>query len=114
MPERLDVAVVGAGPYGLSVAAHLPGRACPGVRRADADVADADAAGHAACAPTGRRRRCRRRTAAGSIDVWAREAGEPREEPIPLQKFLRYADWFRGTFVPENDPSDVARARAGG
>ena len=31
----------------------------------------------------------------GSIDVWSRASGEPREEPIPLQKFLRYSDWFR-------------------
>ena len=45
----------------------------------------------------------------GSIDVWVAGRGEPREEPIPLQKFLRYADWFRETFVPENDPSDVAQ-----
>ncbi len=34
--------------------------------------------------------------------------GEEREEPIPLQKFLRYAEWFRSTFVPEVDPADVA------
>jgi cation diffusion facilitator CzcD-associated flavoprotein CzcO len=27
VPDRLDVAVVGAGPFGLSVAAHLPERA---------------------------------------------------------------------------------------
>ena len=44
----------------------------------------------------------------GSIDRWARVVGEEREEPIPLQKFLRYAEWFRQTFVPEGDPSDVA------
>jgi lysine/ornithine N-monooxygenase len=44
----------------------------------------------------------------GTIDVWARAGGEPREEPIPLQKFLRYADWFRHTFVRESDPADVA------
>ncbi len=51
----------------------------------------------------------------GTIDVWAREAGEPRQNPIPLQTFLRYADWFRGRFVSENDPSDVAELdRAGG
>jgi FAD-dependent urate hydroxylase len=43
----------------------------------------------------------------GSIDRWAKAVGEPREEPIPLQKFLRYADWFRRTFAPEGDPSDV-------
>jgi lysine/ornithine N-monooxygenase len=45
----------------------------------------------------------------GSIDVWSRAQDEPREEPIPLTRFLRYADWFRSTFVPENDPSDVAQ-----
>jgi lysine/ornithine N-monooxygenase len=45
----------------------------------------------------------------GSIDVWSRAVGEARVEPIPLQTFLRYADWFRETFVPEADPSDVAR-----
>ena len=43
----------------------------------------------------------------GSIDVWSRASGEPREEPIPLQKFLRYSDWFRATFVPDADPNDV-------
>jgi cation diffusion facilitator CzcD-associated flavoprotein CzcO len=53
----------------------------------------------------------------GTIDRWAKEAGEGREEPIPLQKFLRYADWFRRTFVPEGNPSDVValdRVAAGG
>jgi FAD-dependent urate hydroxylase len=50
----------------------------------------------------------------GSIDAWAQAVGEPREEPIPLQKFLRYADWFRETLVPENDPSDVAQLERGG
>jgi lysine/ornithine N-monooxygenase len=50
----------------------------------------------------------------GSIDAWAQAVGEPREEPIPLQKFLRYADWFRETLVPENDPSDVAKLERGG
>jgi lysine/ornithine N-monooxygenase len=50
----------------------------------------------------------------GSIDAWAKAVGEPREEPIPLQKFLRYADWFREMLVPENDPSDVAQLERGG
>jgi lysine/ornithine N-monooxygenase len=49
----------------------------------------------------------------GSIDIWARAAGESREEPIPLPKFLRYAEWFRQTFVRENDPSDVAQVERG-
>ena len=48
----------------------------------------------------------------GAIDVWARAMDEPREEPIPLQTFLRYADWFRQTFVRESDPADVAPSSA--
>jgi FAD-dependent urate hydroxylase len=44
---------------------------------------------------------------AGSIDRWAQLTGEEREEPIPLQKFLRYAKWFRRVFAPEGDPSNV-------
>jgi lysine/ornithine N-monooxygenase len=105
--ERLDIAVVGAGPYGLSVAAHLAGRRARTfgepmetwrtrmppymLLRSDWKETSLSAPGNL-----------------GSIDRWARVVGEDREEPIPLQKFLRYADWFRQTFVPEGDPSDVA------
>ncbi len=111
--DQLDVAVVGAGPFGLSVAAHLAGRRVrafgrpmetwrtrmpPDMRlRSDWDETNLSAPGDQ-----------------GSIDAWARAVGEPREEPIPLQKFLRYADWFRETLVPENDPSDVAQLERGG
>jgi thioredoxin reductase len=107
MADRLDVAVVGAGPFGLSVAAHLAHlrvrafgapmqtwhtRMPPDMRlRSDWDETSLSAPGDR-----------------GAIDVWARAVGEPREEPIPLPKFLRYADWFRETFVREIDPSDVA------
>jgi len=107
MPDRVDVAVVGAGPFGLSVAAHLADRPVrvfgepmqtwrtrmPPDMRLRSDWEETSLS-----APADR----------GSIDVWAEAVGEPREEPIPLQKFLRYSDWFRSTFVPEVDPSDVA------
>ena len=114
MPEQLDVAIVGAGPYGLSVAAHLPEarvrvfgepmhtwrtRMPPDMLlRSDWEETSLSAPDNA-----------------GTIDVWAREVGEPRQNPIPLQTFLRYADWFRGRFVRENDASNVAELdRAGG
>lgn len=114
MDDRLDVAVIGAGPFGLSVAAHLNDRPVrvfgapmqtwrtrmpPDMRlRSDWEETSLSAPGDR-----------------GSIDVWSRAEGEPREEPIPLARFLRYADWFRSTFVPENDPSDVVQLeRAGG
>ena len=114
MPEQLDVAIVGAGPYGLSVAAHLPEarvrvfgepmhtwrtRMPPDMLlRSDWEETSLSAPDNA-----------------GTIDIWAREVGEPRQNPIPLQTFLRYADWFRGRFVRENDASNVAELdRAGG
>jgi FAD-dependent urate hydroxylase len=111
--DRLDVAVVGAGPFGLSVAAHQAHRRVrafgapmetwrtrmpPDMRlRSDWDETSLSA-------PEDR----------GSIDAWARAVGEAREEPIPLPKFLRYSEWFRETFVPENDTADVAQLERGG
>ena len=113
MADRLDVAVVGAGPFGLSVAAHQAHRRVrafgepmetwrtrmpPDMRlRSDWDETSLSA-------PEDR----------GSIDAWARAVGEAREEPIPLPKFLRYSEWFRETFVPENDRADVAQLERGG
>jgi cation diffusion facilitator CzcD-associated flavoprotein CzcO len=107
VPEQLDVAIVGAGPYGLSVAAHLPeGRVRVfgqpmhtwRTRMPPDMLLRSDWEETSLSAPDG----------AGTIDVWAREMGEARQNPIPLQTFLRYAEWFRGRFVRENDPSNVA------
>jgi cation diffusion facilitator CzcD-associated flavoprotein CzcO len=114
VPDRLDVAVVGAGPFGLSIAAHLPRarvrvfgepmqtwrtRMPPDMRlRSDWEETSLSAPDDG-----------------GAIDVWARRSGEPREEPVPLQTFLRYSEWFRETFVADSDPHDVAHLeRAGG
>ena len=113
MPEQLDVAIVGAGPYGLSVAAHRPeGRVRVfgepmqtwRTRMPPDMLLRSDWEETSLSAPDD----------AGTIDVWAREVGESRQNPIPLQTFLRYAEWFRGRFVRENDPNDVVELdRAG-
>lgn len=113
MPETLETAIVGAGPYGLSAAAHLRDRAVRTfgqpmetwrtrmppdmLLRSDWKETSLSAPGDA-----------------GTIDRWAHEVGEPREEPIPLQKFLRYAEWFRRTFVPEGDVSNVVSLEQAG
>ena len=114
MPERLDLAVIGAGPFGLSVAAHLPHRAVRvfgepmqtwRTRMPPDMLLRSDWEETSLSAPDDR----------GSIGIWSRATGEPRVEPIPLQTFLRYADWFRRTFVRESDPADVVHVdRAGG
>ena len=106
MADRVGVAIVGAGPYGLSVAAHLRDRGARAfgepmetwhtrmppdmLLRSDWDETSFSAPG-----------------GAGTIDRWATATGEPRSEPIPLQAFLRYAEWFRETFVDEVDPAAV-------
>ena len=109
MSERLDVAILGAGPYGLSVAAHLRGR---GKVRTFGEPMQT----WRTRMPTDMRLRSDWNETsfsapgdAGTFDRWASAAGELREEPIPLQKFLRYADWFRTSFVGDVDPADVER-----
>ncbi|HET9739055.1 MAG TPA: FAD-dependent oxidoreductase [Solirubrobacteraceae bacterium] len=113
MPDRLDVAVVGAGPFGLSVAAHLPERKVRvfgepmqtwRTRMPPDMLLRSDWEETSLSAPADR----------GAIDVWARATGEPRQEPIPLQTFLRYADWFRETFVREGDTAEVTHVERGG
>lgn len=112
MPERLETAIVGAGPYGLSAAAHLRDRRIRTfgqpmetwrTRMPPDMLLRSDWKETSLSAPGG----------AGTIDRWAQEVGEKREEPIPLQKFLRYAEWFRQTFVPEGDPSNVVALDGG-
>lgn len=109
----LDVAVIGAGPFGLSVAAHLAqhhrvrvyGRPMDTWRtlmppdmllRSDWDHTNLSA-------PTG-----------GSLDHFVAQTGETKREPTPLQLFLRYGDWFRDRFVPDSDPADVSRVEMAG
>jgi hypothetical protein len=110
--ERLDAAVVGAGPYGLSVAAHLGTRArlfgepmeTWRTRMPPDMLLRSDWNETSFSAPDD----------LGTIDRWAISTGEPREEPIPLQKFLRYAWWFRDVFVREQDPAPVTAIERGG
>jgi hypothetical protein len=106
--DRIDVAIVGAGPFGLSVAAH--------------------AAAHGSARTFGEPMRTWRRLmppdmilrsdwehtnlsaprAAGTLEAWVQSGEAERLEPLPLQHFLAYADWFRHRFVPDSDPSEVS------
>lgn len=106
---ELDVAVLGAGPYGLSVAAHLAGKARVRVfgrpmqtwrKLMPADMllrSDWDST--SLSAPMGQ----------GGLTHWQQDTGIERTEPIPLSMFLRYANWFQERFVPDVDCSNVAQ-----
>jgi FAD-dependent urate hydroxylase len=113
MAENLDVAIVGAGPFGLSVAAHL--------RKLRVRTFGPEMETWRTCMP----REMLMRSAweetslsaaagAGSLDEWVRETEESRTEPIPLPMFLRYSAWFAERFVPERDPSRIASVELNG
>src|SRR5688572_29832720 len=102
-PEARDaeVAVIGAGPHGLSVAAHL--------RRAGVE---AQVFGHPMtfwrtmpegmylrsnwsatniAAPTGKL----------SLDAYKAETGDEFGSPVPLANFIAYGSWFQQRAVPD-------------
>ena len=50
----------------------------------------------------------------GTIDDWLVAVNETRQEPIPLQFFLRYCAWFGENFVADRDPSNIANVELNG
>jgi hypothetical protein len=113
MTDELDVAVIGAGPFGLSVAACLPRlrvKVFGQPMKTWATTMPPDMLLRSAwdetsfASPDGR----------GSIVDWADRQGISREGPIPLQTFLRYADWFKDEYVADLDPADVVTLAGAG
>ena len=120
MNGTTDVAIVGAGPYGLSVAAHLrrSGRERPAVRAADAPVAGEHAPGHV---PEVAGLRLQPVRPGGPANPGARSAGRPSGPyadyglPVPLDTFVAYGQWFQSSAdldVEEILVTGVAGSRA--
>jgi hypothetical protein len=116
MSEDLEVAIVGAGPYGLSAAVHL-GRA--GI--------DAQAFGECMSFWQGMPRGMKLRsnwsaTNIGepegelSLRAYQADTGESFHTPVPLERFVSYGKWFQRRGVPHLDERRVcslSRARRG-
>jgi cation diffusion facilitator CzcD-associated flavoprotein CzcO len=108
MSEQLDVAVVGAGPYGLAAAAHL--------RAVNRDVRVFGETFHfwRTQTPSGM---VLRSPYLGSnvgdpdgkltLQDYERDSGEPIGVPIPVDRFLEYGDWFQQRAVPDLDRREV-------
>jgi cation diffusion facilitator CzcD-associated flavoprotein CzcO len=108
MRKPIDVAIVGAGPYGLATAAHL--RARNGLETRIFGEPMSFWRGmpskmllrspYAACnigAPSGM-----------TLEDWRVQHDLPLEIPVPLERFLEYGAWFQQQVAPDIDRRGVA------
>ena len=110
-----DIAIIGAGPYGLSVAAHLRAKGLPVrvfgpvmsfweqhmpkgmlVRSAWSASSLSDPQGHF------------------SLDAYETEQPRPFTRPLPGEELSRYVHWFQERAVPDVDQRLVATVELDG
>jgi hypothetical protein len=110
-----SVAIIGAGPYGLSAAAHLRGA---GV---DVHVLGRPMEFWRTGMPAGMLLRSSPRSSHLSdpgrrftLHAFAAAAGEPVVAPIPLDRFLAYGAWFAERTRADADPRRVLRVERDG
>ena len=111
-----NIAIVGAGPYGLSAAAHLRAANIEGVRVYGECMSFWErhmpvgmflrspwAATH--LADPGRR---------WTLDAFRSKTGNHLSSPVPLDRFVDYGRWFQRHAVPDVDPRKVSCVEANG
>lgn len=120
MPTICDIAIIGAGPYGLSLAAHLRdtgisfrifGKPMSTWRDHMPKGMHLKSEGFASnlSAPD----------ESSTLAAWCRANGvtyAPQKSPVALSDFVAYADWFTQNHVPaleEKDVTDLARCPDG-
>ena len=104
---RNPAVVIGAGPYGLSVAAHLKGHNIPTLifgkpmefwqKMPPTMYLKSSWSALSLSDPAG----------AYSLNNFGKSNGVGEQEPVPLQTFLRYGQWFQQHAVPEIDQTYV-------
>jgi FAD-dependent urate hydroxylase len=113
--DDCEVAVVGAGPYGLSLGAHLNSAGI------ETRVLGRPMSFWREHMPKGMK--LRSPWAAThivdpdnllSLDAWAAVTSLGRPDPLPVEDFVRYGEWFQATALPDLDTRQVARIEASG
>lgn len=105
-----QVAIIGAGPYGLSSAAFLRDAGIEPL------VFGEPMGFWRSRMPSGMLLRSRRRSShiadprlALTIDRYEQSTGDRLPQPIEIERFLAYSDWYRHKVVPHVDPRRVRR-----
>jgi thioredoxin reductase len=106
-----DVAVVGAGPYGLAAAAHLLAAEGLSVRVFGEPMSFWERQ-----MPVGMLLRSPREAShisdpagAYTLDRYEASIGEEPSRPVPLERFVEYGRWFQREVVPDLDTRRVVR-----
>lgn len=109
-----NTVIIGAGPYGLSVASHLSAKGRPvHIFGKAMELWKSMPAGlhlksvwsaSSLSDPAG----------AYTLDRYLVETGQPRQDPIPLSLFLNYTDWFQRHAVPTVDDTYICELHADG
>ncbi len=100
-------AVIGAGPYGLSVAAHLHARGAPTQVFGEPMESWLNMPARMALKSVWSASSLADPEAAFSLDRYCRATGADATEPIPLAFFIGYAQWFQEHAVPDVDRAYV-------
>lgn len=110
--ERVDVAIVGAGPYGLATAAYsvglrsvVFGSPVSTWRRMQPDMQLRGSWEHMTLTGPANR---------GTIMEYALETGTTKKDPMTPPDFISYLDWFRERHVPCHVDADVVRISENG
>ncbi len=115
MAQACDVAIIGAGPHGLSIAAHLAARGIdyrifgrPMTTWSEHMPKNMIAEVRTASPPTSRRHLNSRNP---HPQIWwprrQRVGHADQGLPIPIDTFLSYAHWFQKRYVPDVEPTNV-------
>jgi cation diffusion facilitator CzcD-associated flavoprotein CzcO len=118
MTQTCDVAIIGAGPHGLSLAAHLRARGIDyrifgrpmttwSERMPRNMILKSDGFASNLSAPS----------PDSTLKAYCARLGLPYADqalPVPLDLFLAYADWFQARHVPNVEPLDVTSCEAAG
>ncbi len=106
--DACDVVVIGAGPYGLAVAAHLNAAGVP--TRVFGEVMSFWRRNM----PKGMKLRSPRRAThiadphkRFSLEAYAEVKGGARADPLPLDDFVGYGEWFQSQAAPDLDTRKV-------
>ncbi len=97
MNDTVEIAIIGAGPYGLALAARLaPGTATVFGRPMDTWLAmQPDMELRARWEEMS----LAKKGAAGSLEEWSRTTGQLKREPMAVSDFVAYGQWLRETYV---------------